>query len=226
VRRWILIPLTVGVVVTLAAGAAASAPPRVPTASTRALLAAGLITANDVPAAWTGSRQTNDLKVFAGVPTCHALYLANVAANRRVPNVLSRQFTDPASNGTTLASDQVFAFRTVAAASAFLAVLQRPNTASCLTTVIQKVLASSGVTDTTAAASPITTLGALGDGRAGYEVTLAATIRGGSISLVADFVVVRVGRVVVLPEFLNENRSLPEGPQIVTTVVNRVEAVG
>ena len=188
------------------------------------LLAAGVVTAGDVPASWQPSRQSNDLKAFSGIPTCRRIYAVSVAANRAVPNVLSRQFTDPASNQETTASDQVFAFRTVRAASAYLVAFEGPNVEPCLNATLQRVLAGSGVTNTTAASAPITTLTGVGDASTGQQITVSAQASGQVVTLVADFEFVRVGRAVMLFEFLHADTTLPEGPQIVTSVVGRVQA--
>ncbi len=48
---------------------------------------------------------------------------------------------------------------------------------------------------------------------------------GQNVTLVADFEFVRVGRTVMLFEFLNPNTTLPPGPQIVQSVVGRVQAL-
>ena len=206
--------------------AASGAPTARPGPRDRALIAAGLVTGGDVPASWVGSHQSNDIREFSTIAPCRAVYAALVAANRRVPNALSRQFTDPTSNDQTLASNQVFAFRTVAAASTYLAAFEGPDAGACLQTAVQKVVVGGGVNNTAATVGPVAGLDGVGDAATGQQVTVSLAVNGTSATLVVDFEAVRVGRTVLAFDFLNASHPLPQGPSIVAAAVARVQHAG
>jgi hypothetical protein len=72
--------------------------------------------------------------------------------------------------------------------------------------------------------SPITDLQGVGDEAVGYEIAATFTQNGGNATLYIDFIVVQVGRAVLGFGFTNVDARIPEGPGIVTTVVQRVAA--
>ena len=73
--------------------------------------------------------------------------------------------------------------------------------------------------------SPITDLQGVGDEALGYEIAATFTQNGGNATLYIDFVVVRVGRAVLGFGFTNVDARIPQGPDIVNAVVQRVAAV-
>jgi len=188
--------------------------------STPAILRAGVIHPRDVPAGWTASLQDQTALPFAGVAPCAAINAADATARRRAARAASPRFTDPQSAGTTAADNTVDAFRSAPAAARDLAAYQAPDAAACL----QAVLTQAGGPGATVTVTPLASqLHGLGDANAGYEGTIAGRGQQGQpIALVADLVAVRVGRAVVVFEFLNANRPIPEGPGIVDTVVGRL----
>jgi hypothetical protein len=64
----------------------------------------------------------------------------------------------------------------------------------------------------------------VGDEAVGYEIAATFTQNGGTATLYIDFIVVRVGRAVLGFGFTNVNARIPQGPDIVTAVVQRVAA--
>jgi 1-aminocyclopropane-1-carboxylate deaminase/D-cysteine desulfhydrase-like pyridoxal-dependent ACC family enzyme len=225
-RRALLLAglLLAGLVATAAPASAASGAR--PSPSDRALIAAGLVARGDVPASWVGSHQSNDIREFSKIAACRAVYVALLAANRRVPNALSRQFADPTSNGQTLASDQVFAFRTVKAASAYLAAFEGPNAGPCLQMAIQQVVVGGGVNNTAATVGTPAGLDGIGDAATGQQVTVSVAASGTSLTLVVDFDAVRIGRTVIGFDFLNANHPLPQALPIIGAAVARVQHAG
>jgi hypothetical protein len=222
--RWAAGLVVVGLVTTGAV--AAAAPAARPTPADRALIRAGLVTRADVPASWTGSRQSNDLAPFAKLASCRTVYATLLAANRRVPNALSRQFTDPASHDQTVASDQVFAFPTVQAASTYLAAFNGPTAGACLQAAVQAAVLGVGVNNTAGTGGAVAGLAGVGDETAGQQVTLSASASGTSVTLVVDFAAVRVGRTVLAFDFLNADHPLPQGLAIINAAVTRVQHTG
>jgi hypothetical protein len=209
-------------VVAAAVGLTVGASARPVGPSNAAILRAGVIRAADVPTTWVASKQSSTTSPYTGVSPCRAINAADRVAKRQAPRALSPQFSDSESAGTTMADNTVYAFPNVTAAVRYLSIYQAGSAGLCLQTVLAKAVGTAG----TATVAPLTAqLQGLGDANAGYEGTIQGTSQQGQpIALVADLVVVRVGRAVVTFEFLNANVQVPDGPGIVDAVVRRLQA--
>jgi hypothetical protein len=71
---------------------------------------------------------------------------------------------------------------------------------------------------------PIPDLQGVGDEAVGYELAATYSQDVGAATLYIDFVFVRVGRAVVAFSFSNVGARIPQGPEIVNAVVQRVSA--
>ena len=218
-RRWITPALGVVVAAALIAPAGARAPAAA--SKDKALLGAGVIASADVPSTWTPHRQADTAaQDYKSVRACNTLRVAVLASNR-VPHALSTEFRDPASlQGAAGAADKVFAFKTVAAAKRYLAAYQSNAAQTCLQQYFVKQV---GPTTVTSINSQLT---GTGDDNTGYEATIHAASQGQQVTLVADGIAARVGRVVVGFTFLNiVDQHLPERPGIVQAVIGRLGAL-
>jgi len=214
--RWIA--LAAGLAAALALVAPAGA--RVKSAtSDKAILQAGVLTAADVPSTWTAKKQTDTgTKSYKGFAVCRQLIAAMNTA-RRGPKVFSPDFSDPAPTSNALAQDAVFVFKNVKPATQNVAAYQASNASSCLSQALTKATGGQGQTTV----SPVTDLQGVGDDHVGYEASITGTTQSGQpVHVVADVIVVRVGRVVVEFDFLNNDVRIPLGSGIVNTVVSRV----
>ncbi|HEY6319688.1 MAG TPA: hypothetical protein VI462_17585 [Acidimicrobiia bacterium] len=147
---------------------------------------------------------------------------AVLAANKTAPREQSPTFADTSTPSAvpSQATDLVYVFKSTAAAKAYLATDKTAAAPSCLQRVFQKTFGQATVTSIT------NQLQGVGDEHAGFEVAVTGTQNGQSLTLTADNVVVRVGRVFVGFTFYAEGtQALSEGPAIVNAVVNRVKAV-
>jgi hypothetical protein len=123
----------------------------------------------------------------------------------------------------TSAENAVYAFSNKAAASKFVSAYQGAGAMACF----DKLAADVGKGRPTAGpptAAPVTDLQGVGDEATGYEITATFTQDGGNATLYIDFVVVRVGRAVIGFGFTNVDARIPQGPDIVNAVVQRVSA--
>ena len=220
--RWAAPLLSLGLVAALAlpAGAAGGRAPK-PNAQDRAVLAAGVATAADVPAGWTASPQVDTgTKDYQGIKDCQPIARAVTAARAKVPHRLSPNFSPPGSTTTaTGVDDIVLAFKNPNGASAFVAAYQGPTISDCL----QKVLAKTTGGKAQVSVAQLDDLQGIGDANVGYEATISASDSGQNLTLVGDVITVQVGRAVVLLSYLNDGaQTLPEGMGIVTAVGNRL----
>jgi hypothetical protein len=218
-RRWIAAAVGVALATTLIAPAAASAPSVAGT--DKALLGAGVITGADVPSTWTQQTQADTAgKEYKGVKGCNRL-LAAVLGIKRVPHAFSAVFRDPASlQSATYAADKVYAFKNAASAQKYVAVYQSSSAQACIQQLLTK---QAGATTVVSIKSQLT---GVGDANAGYEATLHASNQGQPVTLVADAIAVRVGRVVAGFAFLNVgNQAIPQGRGIVQAVIGRLSAL-
>jgi hypothetical protein len=200
---------------------AATGVARKPNPKDVAVLAAGVVTAADVPAGWTATKQVDTgTKKYQGIKDCRPISTAVTAARAKIPHQLSPDFSPPgAANTVTVVDDIVLAFKTPAAASQFLAAFQGPTISDCLQTVLAKT--TSGKAQVSVA--ELDDLQGLGDANVGYEATISASDQGQSLTLVGDIVNVQVGRAIVLVSYLDDGgQTLPEGMSVVTAVVDRL----
>jgi len=175
-----------------------------------ALLRAGVIQASDVPSGWMPDRPRGpDPNQYGGHPACKALNNAVDRPRRKVPNASSSFFDPNSGDPTTTASDTVYAFTSVSAATKYLAAFQKKSAPACL------------YQSTHVAATPIPGLQGVGDDNAGYERTLPIP----GLTAVSDILDVRVGRAVVEFTFQNVGAGIPPGPDIVNVVIGRVKRV-
>jgi len=204
--------------ITSAASSAAATSPK-----DTAILQAGVITATDVPQTWTAHTQPDaGTKQFNGIAACKQMRAATLAANKTTPRAQSQTFADTSTSSGSLsqATDVVYAFKSTAAAKTYLAGDRTTAASSCLQQVFKKAYGRATVTSIT------NQLQGVGDGNAGFEVAITAMQNGQPVTVTADNIVVRVGRIVVGFQFYAEgSQALSQGPAIVTSVVNRLKAV-
>jgi hypothetical protein len=187
----------------------------------KAILAAAVIQDDDVSSGWTSSQSSNT----AGndIPTdaaCRSIKAATDAA-RRVPNAKSRQYTDP--NAPSLADNQVFAFKNVKDARAYLADYKASDASSCLQETFARPFGPGDVhVQGTPVVSPITDLHPKADETIGYEVVVPLTSQGQSFDLHWDLIYLRLGRAVVHFVFNSAGQRNPQLSNIVNAVVKRM----
>lgn len=188
----------------------------------KAILAAGVVQAGDVPAGWTSSRPSGSGTVdIPGVATCRSIKAATVAA-RRAPNATSPQFKDPMA--VNLADDQVYAFKSVRAARSYLAGYTSSDAPNCLQMVFARPFGPPGVqVQGTPTVSGLTDLQGVGDQNAGYEIVVNLTSQDQTFALYWDLVYARVGRAVVHFVFNNAGARLPQSTDIMNAVIDRVK---
>jgi hypothetical protein len=207
----------------LAAGvlpAGASARSRAPD---RAILAAGVLSARDVPPGWL-SRQVssgNQFSGFRGISVCKPIVAVDAAATKG-SHAVSPAFSDPAvPSREATATDEVYAFKNPTVAARYLAAFQAAGAPTCLQAgLTQQTGAQVGV-----AAAPSHVQG-VGDDNAGFDTVLSTTDQQGKpFTAILDFVLVRTGRAVVDLAFTNPGtRPLPQEQAILAAVVTRLEA--
>ena len=202
-----------------AAGLGSRPPPR-----DRAILAAGVLSARDVPAGWTSRRVSsgNQFAGFRGIAPCKQIVAADAAATAG-SHAVSKAFSDPAvPSRESTATDEVYAFKNPTAATRYLVAFQAAQAQTCLQAGLsQQTGAEVGV-----AAAPSHVQG-LGDDNAGFDTVLSTTDQQGQpFTAVLDFVLVRTGRAVVDLAFTNPGTTpLPQEQSILAAVVARLEAV-
>ena len=219
--RWItpLVGGTLIVALALPAGAASGAK-----ASDASILVGGVITKRDVPKSWTSSKQPDFNSALKAVPACAPILAATTLA-RKSPHQNSPTFTDKSNAQLTNAQNQVYAFKTAASASAYLAAYQDPVGSACVQGLIQHAGASAGA-QPTVNVGPLTNLQSLGSQAIGYEGTLPLTVQNQTLNLFIDEIVVRVGRSVVVFQFGSPGQQIAQGPAIVRSVSTRLQHAG
>lgn len=209
----------------LAGGAVpAGASPVMSRTRDKTILVAGVLSAKDVPAGWLSRTVSSgsQFRGFRGISVCKQIVSVDAAATAG-SHAVSRAFSNPAvpSREATV-TDEVYAFKNVAAAGRYLAAFQAPGAQTCLQTgLTQQTGAQVGV-----AAAPSHVAG-VGDDNAGFDTVLSTTDQQGKpFTAVLDFVLVRSGRAVVDLAFTNPGTSpLPQEQAILAAVVTRLESV-
>jgi hypothetical protein len=217
--RILILGVPVAVSLGLAAPAAAGE-----SRSDKAILKAGVITKEDVPADWTSKRGETGGRALRGISECKKINAAVEAAKKKEPRARSREFQDPVSQGTTSAENAVYAFKDESAATRFMATYQGTDADACFDKAAAKV-ASEQPTAETPSVAPITDLQGVGDEAIGYEIVVTFAQDDQSFTLYLDIVAVRVGRTVLGFNFSNIGSRITQGPDIVNAVVDRVAAV-
>jgi hypothetical protein len=191
--------------------------------SDKAILDAGVITRDDVPADWTSERGGSSGRALRGIRECKKINTAVDAAKEKRPRKQSREFQDPALRGATSAENVVYAFKDDNAATRFVSNYQGADADACVDKAATKVANEEPAADTPSVA-PITDLQGVGDEAVGYEIVVSFTERGDSVTLYLDIIAVRVGRAVLGFNFSNLGDRISQGPEIVNAVVERVAA--
>jgi hypothetical protein len=189
----------------------------------KAILKAGVITKADVPAEWTSKKGKSSGEALKGLKECKKINTAVAAAKQDDPRARSREYSDPAPENAKTAENAVYAFPDKKTAGKFVAAYKGSAATSCFEQLAAEV-AKSRPSAGPPTVSPITDLQGVGDEALGYEIAATFTQNGGSATLYIDFIVVRVGRAAVGFAFTNVDARIPEGPDIVTAVVQRVTA--
>jgi hypothetical protein len=189
----------------------------------KAILKAGVITKADVPAEWTSKKGKSSGDALKGLKACKKINTAVAAAKQDDPRARSREFADPVPANATMAENAVYAFPDTKSAGRFVAAYTGSAATECFDKLGAEV-ARSRPTAGPPTVSPITDLQGVGDEALGYEIAATFTQNGGTATLYIDFIVVRVGRAVLGFGFTNVDARIPQGPDIVTAVVQRVAA--
>jgi hypothetical protein len=189
----------------------------------KAILKAGVITKADVPAEWTSKKGKPSGDALKGLKECKRINTAVAAAKQDDPRARSREFADPVPENAKTAENAVYAFPDKKSARKFVAAYNGSAATACFNKLGSEV-ARSRPTAGPPTVSPITDLQGVGDEALGYEIAATFTQNGGNATLYIDFIVVRVGRAVLGFGFTNVDARIPEGPAIVTAVVQRVAA--
>jgi len=139
----------------------------------KTILVAGVLSAKDVPAGWLSRTVSSgsQFRGFRGISVCKQIVSVDAAATAG-SHAVSRAFSNPAvpSREATV-TDEVYAFKNVAAAGRYLAAFQAPGAQTCLQTgLTQQTGAQVGV-----AAAPSHVAG-VGDDNAGFDTVLSTTI--------------------------------------------------
>jgi hypothetical protein len=186
----------------------------------KAILKAGVITKADVPAEWTSKKGESSGDALTGLKECKKINTAVAAAKQDDARARSREFADPVPANATMAQNSVFAFPDKKSAGKFVAAYEGSAATACFDR-LGEVVGRSRPTAGPPTVSPITDLQGVGDEALGYEIAATFTQNGGT-TLYIDFIVVRVGRAVLGFAFTNVAARIPQGPDIVTAVVQRV----
>jgi hypothetical protein len=187
----------------------------------KAILKAGVITKADVPAEWTSKKGKSSGDALTGLKECKKINTTVAAAKQDDPRARSREFADPVPANATMAENSVFAFPDEKSAGKFVAAYKGSAATACFDRLGAEV-GRSRPTAGPPTVSPITDLQGVGDEALGYEIAATFTQNGGTATLYIDFIVVRVGRAVLGFGFTNVDARIPQGPDIVTAVVQRV----
>jgi hypothetical protein len=189
----------------------------------KAILKAGVITKADVPAEWASKRGRSTGDALKGLKECKKINTAVAAAKEDDPRARSREFADPLPENAKTAENAVYAFPDKKSAGKFVAAYTGSAATACFDSLGSEVVRSRPSAGPPTV-SPITDLQGVGDEAVGYEIAATFTQNGGNATLYIDFIVVRVGRAVLGFGFTNVDARIPEGPGIVTAVVQRVAA--
>ena len=187
----------------------------------KAILKAGVITKADVPAEWTSKKGKSTGDALTGLKECKKINTTVAAAKHDDPRARSREFADPVPSNAKTAENAVYAFPDQKSAGKFVAAYKGSAATACFDKLGAEV-ARSRPTAAPPTVSPITDLQGVGDEAVGYEIAATFTQNGGTATLYIDFIVVRVGRAVLGFGFTNVDARIPQGPDIVTAVVQRV----
>jgi hypothetical protein len=219
-RRMRLLTLAVPVAASLAlAGPAAAGE----TKDDKAILKAGVITKAEVPAEWTSKKGESSGEALKGIKECKKINTAVAEAKKNNPRARSREFSDPVAEHATSAENAVYTFTNKSSATKFVSAYQGTAATACFEKLAAEV-AKDRPTAAPPTATPITDLQGVGDESTGYEIAASFTQDGGTATLYIDFVVVRVGRAVMGFGFTNVDARIPQGPEIVNAVVQKVSA--
>jgi hypothetical protein len=188
----------------------------------KAILKAGVITKADVPEEWTSKRVTSS-EATKGIKECKRINTAVAEAKKDEPRARSREFLNAPEQTRSQAENVVYAFSNKKAAGKFVSVFKGSASTRCFE-VLGAEVARNRPTVGPPTVEPITDLQGIGDEALGYEIPITYTQGEGTATQYIDFVFVRVGRAALGFIFANVGARIPEGPGIVTTVVQRVAA--
>jgi hypothetical protein len=191
--------------------------------SDSAVVAAGKITAADVPGGWKSQPQpTGKTSEFEGIPGCKRQSAAAKDARARARVGRSPQFYDPGPPAQkTTAASTVYVFTSAKRATQFTNAFKVASAARC----IQQELDHSAGGTTGVGPATTTTLSnlpAVGDDRVGYEASVPLSARGQTVVLYFDVVELRAGRAVVSFAFTSYGDP-PQMAPLVSSVVGRVQ---
>ena len=223
-RRMRLLTLAVPVAASLALAGPALAAGE--TKGDTAILKAGVITKADVPAEWVSTRRGEDTSsALKSLKACKKINTTVDTAKKDNPRARSREFSDVAGpQARTQAANTVYAFPNKKAASNFVSAFDGPAATTCFD-ALGAALAQNRPAAGSQTVQPITDLQGVGDQATGSEIAVTYTQQdGGTATLYIDLVFVRVGRANLSFVFANVGARIPQGPDIVNAVVQRVSA--
>jgi hypothetical protein len=192
--------------------------------SDKAILKAGVITKADVPPEWVAAGRAASTSSLNGMKECRKINTAVAKARKDEPRARSREFSDVAGpQARTQAENTVYAFPDKKAASKFLSVFNSRAATACFQALGAQV-AQNRPTAGEPTVAPITDLQGVGNEAFGSEIAVTYAQGDGTATLYIDFVFVRVGRSALGFIFANVDARIPQGPDIVNAVVQRVTA--
>jgi hypothetical protein len=202
---------------TLTAGACAvllvAAPVAADEEEDQAIADDSVLTLADLPEGWEEGDADTDDPAEGEVPECEAIERA-VDRGDEVPNAESPDFDDSNDpNGVTSVSNEVLVFPKAKAAKRYLRTFDADGEA-CLRGRGDLIPGALDVR--------VEELGVEGSG-AGYTVYITLESNGEEFTLASDLVVVRVGRAITNFAAENLDEPLPEGPEILDTVIGRLQ---
>ena len=203
---------------TLAAGACAvllmAAPVAADEEEDQAIADDSVLTLADLPEGWVeGDAADDDDPAEGEVPACEAIERA-IDRGDEAPHAESPDFDDGDDpNGVTSVSNEVVVFPKAKAAKRYLKPFETDG---------EECLSGRGDTIPGALDVRVEELEVQGTG-AGYTVFVTVESNGQQVTLASDIVVVRVGRAIANFAAESVDEPLPDGPQILDTVLARLQ---
>lgn len=213
--RKLLVATATAVTLALTAAPAAAGDREDRTIARRAVLRV-----SDVPADWESEPGDTDADE-TGLAECRAIDRAARSAEQ-APHVDSPNFSDPADPlGITQVENSVYVFPSAKAAKKVFAAFASDEALDCLSAIGDASVAGM---DNTVVEVSVLDVGGAGDDAVGYTLEISGTNgEGESFSATTDIVAVRVGRGFTGFTAQNPEGPLPFGPDILETVVGRLE---
>jgi hypothetical protein len=224
VRRLIIVVVLAATGVGLSPTAVSAKTSAAVSAGDTTVLKAGLLKIGDLPPGWRESPSSSStLNLSKGGKGCARLQAA-VDRSEKLKSAHGKS-SDFKQGDIDSISNSATVYTTVAATTASLAVVERPEVGPCLQTVLTAQVRKSAPAGVTVSA----TVGKLSVAPAGdasvYEVVITARKQAVTLTVYADYQLVQVGRLGMTFQFeAQDSSALASQQPLVQTVVNRVRA--